>query len=83
MLPQIGEQQNGCRIHRIPAQFHPIPEVYHTQTGLPAWLHPTWTPSRFPTVVYLSVRRPYGYWDSSGLSPDSLNALFTSVPHGT
>lgn len=45
-------------------QFHPIPEVYHTPTGLPAWPPPTRTPSRLAAVAYLSFRQLHGYWDS-------------------
>lgn len=62
--------------------FHPTPEVFHTQTGLPALPHPTWTSSHLAAVTWVSVRQLHGYWDSSEVSSDSLDAD-ASVPPGT
>lgn len=48
-LPRSNQERDNEKIAcRFVAthSFTPPQEHFHTQTGFPAWLHPTWTPSR-------------------------------------
>ena len=49
------------------ASLHPR-SISHAQTGLPALLHPTRTPSRCMAVAFVSVRPLHGYWGSPEFS---------------